>query len=125
MTLGFESSDVLASFYGAQELLENKILTQDQLYDKINKVTTTDILQVSKDIFVDWIIFVAENDSAVISLDKEKVLKYLNELADILDRVPQEPKAEFDDSRAVVFEPPQNGLSLDKEAVYSKIVNDF
>lgn len=51
MTLAFESSDALASFYGIQELLEDKILTPKQLYDKINKVTTADIFQVSKDIF--------------------------------------------------------------------------
>jgi predicted Zn-dependent peptidase len=51
MILTFENSDVLASFYGAQELLENDILTPEQIYDKINKVTVNDILNVSKYIF--------------------------------------------------------------------------
>jgi len=51
MALSFESSDALASFYGAQELLENKILTPEQIYDKINKVTVSDIYRISKDIF--------------------------------------------------------------------------
>ena len=51
MTLSFESSDVLASFYGMQELLENKILTPKEIYDKINKVSVSDISRVGKDIF--------------------------------------------------------------------------
>jgi predicted Zn-dependent peptidase len=51
MILTFENSDALASFYGAQELLEKKILTPEQIYDKINKITVNDILKVSKDIF--------------------------------------------------------------------------
>ena len=51
MTLLFEASDAQASFYGVQELLEKKILTPEQIYAKINKVNTNDILEVSKDIF--------------------------------------------------------------------------
>jgi len=51
MILAFENSDAQASFYGAQELLENNILTPEQIYDKINKVTVFDILKTSKDIF--------------------------------------------------------------------------
>jgi len=51
MTLSLEASDVRASFYGVQELLEGKILTPKEIYDKINKVTAEDILKVSKDIF--------------------------------------------------------------------------
>ena len=51
MTLLFESSDAQASFYGVQELLEKKILTPDQIYAKINKVTINDVLEVGKDIF--------------------------------------------------------------------------
>lgn len=51
MILAFENSDALASFYGLQELLENKALTPEQIYDKINKVSVNDILKVSKDIF--------------------------------------------------------------------------
>ncbi len=51
MALLFEASDAQASFYGAQELLEKRILTPEQIYAKINKVSINDILEVSKDIF--------------------------------------------------------------------------
>lgn len=46
-----ESSNVQASFYANQELLEKKILTPEQIFKKIDKVTPTDILKVAKDIF--------------------------------------------------------------------------
>lgn len=51
MALVFEASDAQASFYGAQELLEKNILTPEQIYVKINKVSVDDILRVSKDVF--------------------------------------------------------------------------
>lgn len=51
MILLFEASDAQASFYGTQELLEKKVLTPEQIYAKINKVSVNDILKVSKDIF--------------------------------------------------------------------------
>ncbi len=51
MTLLFEASDAQASFYGSQDLLEEKILTPEQIYAKINKVSVNDILEVSKDVF--------------------------------------------------------------------------
>jgi len=51
MALLFEASDAQASFYGAQEILEKKILTPNQIYGKINKVTVNDISRASKDIF--------------------------------------------------------------------------
>ena len=51
MSLLLESSDAQASFYGIQELLENKILTQKEIYAKINKVSANDILKLSRDIF--------------------------------------------------------------------------
>ncbi|MBU2545252.1 insulinase family protein [Patescibacteria group bacterium] len=51
MALLFEASDAQASFYGAQELLEKRILTPEQIYARINKVSINDILEVSKDIF--------------------------------------------------------------------------
>ena len=51
MALMFEASDAQASFYGVQELLEKKILTPEQIYAKINKVGTDDILKVAKDVF--------------------------------------------------------------------------
>lgn len=51
MALTFESSDALASFYGIQDLLENKILTPEKICGIINKVTAGDILRVCQDIF--------------------------------------------------------------------------
>src|SRR3989344_2165442 len=51
MTLMLESSDALASFYGAQELLERATLTPKEIYAKINQVSWQDILKVAKDIF--------------------------------------------------------------------------
>ncbi len=51
MSLSLESSDALASFYGSQDLLEKEILTPDEIYDRIDQVSTKDILEVYKDIF--------------------------------------------------------------------------
>lgn len=51
MTLLLETSDVQASFYGMQELLEKKILTPKEIFAEINKVTQNDILKVARDIF--------------------------------------------------------------------------
>jgi len=51
MALLLESSDAKTSFYGLQELLERKILTPKEIYDKIDKVTRNDILKVAQDIF--------------------------------------------------------------------------
>ena len=52
MALALEFSDALASFYGTQELLENRIMTPEEKYGKINKVTPKDIQKVAKDIFL-------------------------------------------------------------------------
>ncbi len=52
MTLGLESSDERAIFYGLQELLENKILTLEQIFAKIDKVTAEDILKTAQSIFI-------------------------------------------------------------------------
>ena len=46
-----EGSDDLASFYGAQELLEKMILTPKEIYAKIDKVSSRDIMEVAQDIF--------------------------------------------------------------------------
>ena len=51
MTLVLEPSDALASFYGAQELLERTTLTPKEIYAKIDQVSSQDILQVAQDIF--------------------------------------------------------------------------
>lgn len=51
LILSLETSDSLASFYGFQEILEEKILTPKQICDEIDKVTKDDILKISRDIF--------------------------------------------------------------------------
>ncbi len=49
--LMLEPSDSIAQFYGMQELLEEKSLSPEQMFDLFDKVTAEDILQVSKEIF--------------------------------------------------------------------------
>ena len=51
IALALETSDAKASFYGIKEILENRILTPKDIYDKIDKVTADDVLKVAKDIF--------------------------------------------------------------------------
>ena len=51
MALILEPSDALSSFYGLQELLKKEILTPEEIYTKIDKVSANDILKVSQDIF--------------------------------------------------------------------------
>ncbi len=51
MALLLETSDAQASFYGIQELLKKEILTPEEIYKKIDKVTQNDILKVAQDIF--------------------------------------------------------------------------
>ena len=51
MALLLEPSDALASFCGLQELLEGGILTQKEIYDRINKVSAREVQCVAKDIF--------------------------------------------------------------------------
>jgi len=53
MILGLESSDAQASFYGSQELLRNEILTIEEIFKRIDKVKSSDIMRVAKDIFKD------------------------------------------------------------------------
>jgi predicted Zn-dependent peptidase len=50
-TLLLESSDAQASFYAAQELLEKRILTPEEIFKKIDKVSREDISKVAKEIF--------------------------------------------------------------------------
>jgi len=51
MVLLLESSDAKASFYANQELFKKKILTLEEIYTKIKKVSKRDILKVAQDIF--------------------------------------------------------------------------
>ncbi len=49
--IGMEASDEKASFYATQELLTGEILTLEEKFAKIDKVTANDIQRVAKDIF--------------------------------------------------------------------------
>ncbi len=49
--LELESSDSMASFICGQEILKKEVLTPEQVFDKIDAVTTEDIQQVANDIF--------------------------------------------------------------------------
>jgi len=51
-SLALDASDSRASFYAIQELLENKILTPDEKFKEIDKVSINDINNIAKDIFV-------------------------------------------------------------------------
>jgi len=50
-TLLLEPSDAKASFFAGQELLEKKLLTPEEIFAKIDKVTAEDILKVARNIF--------------------------------------------------------------------------
>ena len=51
IVLSLESSDSQASFYADQELLEEKILTPEQIFKKIDAVSANDIIKTARDIF--------------------------------------------------------------------------
>ncbi len=51
MALSLETSDALASFYGIQEIMENRFLTLKEIYDKINKVDRKSISRIAENIF--------------------------------------------------------------------------
>lgn len=52
LLLGLETTDSFAEYYGAQELLEDKMMTPEEYCKIIDKVTQNDILKVAKEIFV-------------------------------------------------------------------------
>ena len=52
MSLSLDSSDSQASFYGTQELLAGEVLTPDEKFKKIDKVSVEDIKKLAEDIFL-------------------------------------------------------------------------
>jgi predicted Zn-dependent peptidase len=50
-SLSLDSSDVQASFYGMQELLEKEMLSPEEKFAKIDAVSVNDIKKVAEDIF--------------------------------------------------------------------------
>lgn len=75
MSLGLDSSDAKASFYTTQELLEGKILTPEEKFEKIDKVSVEDIKKVAEEIFVP-----EKLNLAVIGPVEEKDSKKIKEL---------------------------------------------
>ena len=51
--LGLEASDELASFYGAQEIAGENLMSPQELVEKLEAVTAEDIRNVARDIFMD------------------------------------------------------------------------
>ncbi len=51
-SLRMEQSDALAYFYGVQELLQGKTLSLEEMFSLIDSVTSDDVLNVSREIFV-------------------------------------------------------------------------
>ncbi len=51
LSLSLDSSDSLASFYSTQEILEQKILTPEEKFKKIDEVSINDIKKVAEEIF--------------------------------------------------------------------------
>ncbi len=49
--MGFESSDEVAVFFVDQEVRKKKIMTLEEIFAKIDKVTENDILRVAKEVF--------------------------------------------------------------------------
>ncbi len=50
-SLSLEASDARASFYAGQELLENRILTPEEIFRKIDRVSQEDILELASEVF--------------------------------------------------------------------------
>ncbi len=51
--LGLEASDEIASFYGAQEVAGEKLMSPQELVGKLEAITAEDIRNVARDIFTD------------------------------------------------------------------------
>ena len=51
LALSLESSDAKANFYAGQEIMEKEILSPDEIFKRIDKVSANDILKVAKDVF--------------------------------------------------------------------------
>jgi predicted Zn-dependent peptidase len=49
--MGLEASDEVAMFFAGQEIKKKKILTPGEIFARIDKVTSADILKVAQDIF--------------------------------------------------------------------------
>jgi len=74
--MGLESSDSVASFLIGQEVRKDKILTPEEIFKKIDKVTAEDILRVAKDIFKNEKLNLALIGPHKKSKELEEILKF-------------------------------------------------
>ncbi len=51
MVMGMEASDEVAMFFVGQEISRRKILKKAEIFERIDKITVNDILEIAKDIF--------------------------------------------------------------------------
>ncbi len=51
LVLGLETSNSLAGFYGGQEILTKKIITPEQLIEKLKSVSAKEVMDLAQDIF--------------------------------------------------------------------------
>ena len=51
LALSFESSDEIAGFYGERELFHKKLVTPEEMFKHIEKVSRDDIIKVAREIF--------------------------------------------------------------------------
>jgi predicted Zn-dependent peptidase len=51
LKLGLETSDDFASFFGFQEILRERVLTPEQEWQEIAKISRDDILKVAREVF--------------------------------------------------------------------------
>jgi predicted Zn-dependent peptidase len=52
LILGLETSDALAGFYGAEEILTKKLLPPEAIVDRIKKVTAAEVRAVARQVFI-------------------------------------------------------------------------
>ncbi len=59
LVLSMETSDELASFYGGQEIVTRTTLTPEEVFAKVDAVTSEDVQNVARDIFKDGLLNLA------------------------------------------------------------------
>jgi len=84
LIMGLETSDNLATFYGGQEIITKKIITPEELIEKIQQVKAEEIKELAHDIFQNQKLnlaiigpFSAEGGSASGGNEKERFAKIL------------------------------------------------
>lgn len=76
LTIGLETSDALAMYYGGQEILKQSILTPKELLAKVNGVGKKEIVSVAKDVFKNSKLNLALIGPYKNSKELEKILRF-------------------------------------------------